>query len=96
MTPSVSVIHSHNNCKFRKTEEVLPARSNNAWLSSTFKSPLLILAVGGNLNHQFIGNQIGAAEYTASYAHKNDLILQATREKKEFVLQKDFQHIFGN
>ena len=70
--PNNPVIHSHHDRKFRKTVEVLPAR-NNAWLNSTLKSPLLTLAVGGNHDNQFIGNQIGAAEYTASYALKNDL-----------------------
>ena len=70
--PDMPVIHSYHDRKYRKAAEVLPAR-NNAWLNSTLKSPLLTLAVGGNHDNQFIGNQIGAAEYTASYALKNDL-----------------------
>ena len=70
--PNKPVIHSHHDRKYRKTVEVLPAR-NNAWLNSTLKSPLLTVAVGGNHDNQYIGNQIGAAEYTASYALKNDL-----------------------
>ena len=72
-TSSVTpVIHSYHDSNCRKQVNVFPQR-NNAYLNSTVKSPLLALAVAGNHDLQYISNQIGAAEYVASYATKHDL-----------------------
>ena len=70
--PNKPVIHSYHDSKCRKQVNVFPQR-NNAYLNSTVKSPLLALAVAGNHDLQYISNQIGAAEYVASYATKHDL-----------------------
>ena len=70
--PNTPVIHSYHDSKCRRQINVLPQR-NNAYLNNTVKSPLLALAVAGNHDLQYISNQIGAAEYVASYATKHDL-----------------------
>ena len=70
--PHTPVIHSYHDSKCRRQINVLPQR-NNAYINSTVKSPLLALAVAGNHDLQYISNQIGAAEYVASYATKHDL-----------------------
>ena len=70
--PHTPVIHAYHDSKCRRQINVLPQR-NNAYLNSTVKSPLLALSVAGNHDLQYISNQIGAAEYVASYATKHDL-----------------------
>lgn len=55
--------------KGRVRVRVIPER-NNANINSTFVSPLINCAHGGNSDIQFIMNTHGAAEYAAGYASK--------------------------
>jgi hypothetical protein len=55
--------------KQRVRLRIIPER-NNANLNSTFVSPLINCAHGGNSDIQFIMNTHGAAEYAAGYASK--------------------------
>lgn len=55
--------------KHRVRLRIIPER-NNANLNSTFVSPLINCAHGGNSDIQFIMNSHGAAEYAAGYASK--------------------------
>ena len=55
--------------KERVRLRVIPER-NNANINSTFTSPLINCAHGGNSDIQFIMNTHGAAEYAAGYASK--------------------------
>jgi hypothetical protein len=58
--------------KGRPRIRVLPAR-NNANIAPCPKSPLMMLAAGGNTNLQFLSNKFGAVEYTTGYLSKVDL-----------------------
>ena len=53
----------------RKRIQILPPR-DNMWLNNYIKTPLIPIATGGNLDIKYIDNQVGAAEYCASYASK--------------------------
>lgn len=58
--------------KSRSRLRVLPAR-NSAHLAPYPKSPLMVLAAGGNTNLQFLSNKYGAVDYTTNYIGKVDL-----------------------
>ena len=74
--------------KLRVRVRLIPER-NNANINSTFVSPLINCAHGGNSDIQFIMNSHGAAEYAAGYASK----AEAPDQRK---LQKIFVKAIAN
>ena len=64
----VSIVRDRDR-KSRKRITVHPPR-NHSKLNATSFNPLDVIAHGGNSDKQFIGNEVGAAEYVASYSCK--------------------------
>ena len=69
--PNEAVIVSSYDRKKRRRINVLPARDNGN-INRTFFDPLLTLTHAGNHDCQYISNKHGAAEYTGSYALKQE------------------------
>ena len=74
--------------KHRVRVRLIPER-NNGNINSTYTSPLINCAHGGNSDIQFIMNSHGAAEYSAGYASK----AEAPDQRK---LQKIFINAISN
>ena len=97
--PDTPKIHKDRDKKARLRVRAFPSR-NNANINPFYAQPYMTLVHGGNVDIQWISNDVGAAEYAASYASKQDeadlkLVRKIVIRRYAYFLIFNIQHSYS-